>query len=1561
MSSSRAVHPAYVPMFQATGVELSCWAYVYTPRPQLKTQTQKTKKTKKTKNQKSTMPECKQNEKKSFPNLITAQGSTIRIYEYSPKHDSGSSSGIDLDEKTKNYAQHDHDRKQGSLYLIKMYQVAGIICTLDTLPNARSFTSKKHDLYVLFDGLLIGFAGNPRLAIVYPNLVSSSSSTIDGKNRHNHCNHYHHNKHAMDILQPSSIIDLSSALMDRCKGATSPLDQDISVAVCCDYPQYDIDNENGCDAEDKKRNSNFIKDDGDEFNDMKQQQINSNIGIEKLGGKPIIAAIILGGGVCLAAFAFVKGVIPKEEMINYDNENYIDEGSSSDNDKDDDKDEIIRNRSNENNNIEQKYDKNDNDHNENVKQEIGNNKFLDQDWWYYASEPYLIDLHALSRSIASFRQSSSPHSSNHSTNVSLLSSKYGNLRDKSQKDQIIGTGISSESNENTSFCSTWGDILSISFLSKYSSPTLAVLHTSALSMSSSSSYSGNTSGSSGVNANITSNNGIWAGRISKSSAYKHSCTVTALSISVEQSRSVVIWSSLEGTCPCDSRFIKAIPNRGGCCVISPNGILYIPHGGESGDGGRGKTTTSTKRFSASAPVLACNGFAHTTIAAVKYPNPKPLPLLDIHIDGCRMEFINENVALLVNRDGRVYSFEIHTSDSFNKIYDKNSYENNNESVILSCSPLPYRMEQGASSTLSVCPLWKSSSFPSINQTKVPHENIKKDPCIDFQGIGVVFCGSQFGDSVLFAYHYVHMKLEHSLSSTSSLVRSNNTGQIGPDAQKGTKRKLSEVEKIESGNSESNEGNNALNKDVHIKQEDVAQDATKPPSAVLSSAIPEKVHSIENEDISVMHTDKNKNDLHRDMDLKMDLEMDEETLLQKEDMELYEGYTTSESPHHYSNSDDDSCSSYDINDLLSKARLNVPNSSSSSADNGTKFKPHYHRPTIQMLTIFPTLTTLHTLSAPGPLGPSCRGPSYLGGEEILLMPCGYGPSGAVLMMHSVTDGRNIKNEIDVRGITYGWFFRKLRLMLFAMNGDLDGRRGLIMKWNFSGEDTYSNNVNCDTNMSSEKTEFLQEIDLTKWCHKADDECRENKLILSSQNVIENTHILATHEWALQSNTYLVIVVKETINLQSDEKFVIYIMIKVDNENTIELRIVHSHTLCMAENTIISITKIEEFDEILYLGCIWSDGQATVITIANIEKDKQGLSSKWEIKESLVPGASQENGVVTAMDIFTVFGQEFFKSSFENDENMEYINEKMTSADAHKSYDCSSNSTDSTKKNFSILDTTKEEFFDAEDLELYGIRTKSFTPLKQDSIDATEARRENLYIAICRSGNELQIYNSSLSKIEWEAHGCGQGLQLLSPIVKSAQKTESKAFVKEVRFFYCGPYSIPSSSDISRSLCCAVLTEYNDLHVYKVIRHDQTHLFRACIGNIITRTSFEEKRYRSKLARKGMLPKDLKEPTGKFKYNQLHKFSNISQNSGLFVAVSRPLWILYNENQVVGLHHKMRHAAPSGCNDTLVSVFIEISDKIVDDKMNLVSGQFRIILMFSFFHIMKFPWLILDTYD
>jgi hypothetical protein len=133
-----------------------------------------------------------------------------------------------------------------------------------------SRSSRESDSY---DGLLLGFAGHPRLSLVYPSSPMVGGGTSSGVGQGG-------------VLLASSIIDLTSALMERSMGGTSFLEQDMIVTVSTSATTSATAESSSTATTD---NANVMDEDD-----------------------PPCVSVVLGGGVAIASFSLPKGPRPCE-------------------------------------------------------------------------------------------------------------------------------------------------------------------------------------------------------------------------------------------------------------------------------------------------------------------------------------------------------------------------------------------------------------------------------------------------------------------------------------------------------------------------------------------------------------------------------------------------------------------------------------------------------------------------------------------------------------------------------------------------------------------------------------------------------------------------------------------------------------------------------------------------------------------------------------------------------------------------------------------------------------------------------------------------------------------------------------------------------------------------------------------------------------------------------------------------------------------------------------------------------------------------------------------------
>ena len=584
------VHPALLSTFgpgRGSGsCEFSAWAYLTRPRPA---------------QQKQNHDGCGSGGDRDakLPNLVTAHANSLRIYTVLPN--------------------------AGTLALTAVYDnLAGTICSLDVIPYATSsggFAGKRDDDNPFevfegesssFDGLLLGFAGHPRLSLVYPSApmldaADGTSSVGTG-----------------GVLLASSIIDLTPVLNEHSMGGTSYIEQDIVVTVNAgSTSEYNID--------------------------------------------PTVS-VVLGGGIAVASFSLSKGKRPRE-------------GSSP------------------------------------------SMNSSSSSWWRVASEPHTLPLASLASKVRDDFGDANKFS---------VASANATRGGRGQSGAAVGTG--------PCLGHGFGDILDLAFLSGFTEATLLVLH-----------------------SNPKRGGGRpWAGRLGRTAEVplssgddvdedegdatipdtvatgtKYGLSLTAISLSVEQKRSVVLWSLLDAL-PADAWRLVPHP-KDGVLVWGVNSIVYASSLGKI------KCALATNGF---AKIGCPNGLLPSSslrsTGVHMEPNPSPLPKLSLQLEGAQVEFVSENIALVCLGNGSLHSLEFHhTAKSFSPI-------------VMSLSPLCHRVGGlGVASCLSI--LATSDHTNNVKKFLQSHQNLggkedgKNSSDADIGLSGVLFLGSRMGDCSLLAF------------------------------------------------------------------------------------------------------------------------------------------------------------------------------------------------------------------------------------------------------------------------------------------------------------------------------------------------------------------------------------------------------------------------------------------------------------------------------------------------------------------------------------------------------------------------------------------------------------------------------------------------------------------------------------------------------------------------------------------------------------------------------------------------------------------------------------------
>lgn len=185
--------------------------------------------------------------------------------------------------------------------------------------------------------------------------------------------------------------------------------------------------------------------------------------------------------------------------------------------------------------------------------------------------------------------------------------------------------------------------------------------------------------------------------------------------------------------------------------------------------------------------------------------------------------------------------------------------------------------------------------------------------------------------------------------------------------------------------------------------------------------------------------------------------------------------------------------------------------------------------------------------------------------------------------------------------------------------------------------------------------------------------------------------------------------------------------------------------------------------------------------------------------------------------------------------------------------------------------------------------------------------------------------------WEAKGCGYGESFLSPKFQPNKTPNSDFCVKEIRAFIAGPLI---GGNGTRRLCLVLRNVKGDVHLYSASNGIASIAFcRENIGKVC-RASIESEKHILKLKRKGMIKVDDVDYDDKgFQYNTLHRFKNISGNSGLFSAGAKPLWFVAERGSPMILQQRLRFAAAgsprpvtSFCVDSGTGSFLTIHERI-----------------------------------
>ena len=564
-----------------------------------------------------------------------------------------------------------------------------------------------------------------------------------------------------------------------------------------------------------------------------------------------------------------------------------------------------------------------------------------------------------------------------------------------------------------------------------------------------------------------------------------------------------------------------------------------------------------------------------------------------------------------------------------------------------------------------------------------------------------------------------------------------------------------------------------------------------------------------------------------------------------------------------------------------------------------------RQRMSQFSVIKVLRPLDSLAHLGPLGPSCEGPvsrvpRYLLAENdavvgapqqsapivsapAVIFPSGFGSSGG-LAVATVPgrDDRMILAEEDCFNVDSIFSLPRMGIVLLAMSDKAGGGiRALRLQEPSTTRECHE----------------LKEVNVTAW--SGGEEFSAAASVFES-TLLQSVEVSAT-SFAVLTRTTMV-----------GGSFTYVVAIFTERNEILEL--VHEHVIDGVENDAIvqvrSFTKANGDDSAVFVfGCTWSSGRASILSF-----DLNGISSSFTFDVPLAeedPMETDEESEdvkvfyrlqrAVALDIFQA-PRKFFQTHGKTlDPTRTEIRRRTTSGIS--------------------------SYFDDDDDELY---TSTITPnssrFNERQRQTTDNNSDEIvtFVALCRQSGVLEVYEYFFKsdidqvKLHWSANGCGHGVQALQDHPHSAPgirlPRSHMISAREITFFWCGPsvYGLNATVSSGRTFCLALETSSGDLELYTMDRQSRFSkgpTFRRHPLRCATRPSQEQIKYNTKLVRKGIAAKQTITESS-FWYNILHPFCGLSGQDGLFVACTRPVWIVAERGRPTTILHRMRHAAPAG---------------------------------------------------
>jgi len=1030
---------------------------------------------------------------------------------------------------------------------------------------------------------------------------------------------------------------------------------------------------------------------------------------------------------------------------------------------------------------------------------------------WFALEPYILPLHALSRQLPHLRNSAA--SEQDTTNNNNAAMAGGNNPNNPNNP----TANTTENNANQPMATGWGDMIHATFLSGYLEPVLLILHTAA-------------------------GGRPWAGRWARENTSGPPPTfVTALSVGVAHRRAALLWS-LPATV--DAQTLQPLPNGTSCLVVGTNIIMSIQAGKIH-------------------QILAVNGWAHTTCPATLKPQLQPnAPMkLALQLDGCQICVLHARACLVVLRRGQVYLLQKTMTSSNSSgpcwsLFPTGQSLASTMGEVAQLQSWPFQQQQQQQQQHAAL----SSSSSSVIKKEEKDDNGNDTNSLSSTRTGLVFAGSRLGDSLLLSYAVDTIQLPY--------------GEIHP-------------------------------------MEDDNHDEGEAPSPLADELLQLKPTNGEDEEILVK---------------------EEEALYAPPPDENNNSSNNNASVNIVAPSDDDDD---DEND-----------------DETWKFESSKNkRRRLTKCCVLRELTPLDRIVSLGPVGASCEGPlastpalaaadtiiptantgsgssnnskpDVSFGSSAFIFPCGFGSSGGLALVTTPgRDDRTILAEKDCLNVQCIFSLPASELVLLGMIPTADGRGGIkLLRQTIQSDEKSSGGPSSSNEQWTEVEEWTDPRD-------------ETMNVISTSSILLNAH-----------------------EMGRDGTFCLLVQDMDPHDGSLSWRIVMARwnsdlTRCdFLDDFNVNVEEPGEFlkasspfasfavdgDDQCGIACRWSSGRVSLVLIAKtgvkcIVNAPPSLHS--DVTMSDKSATQQEGEAAIIEDEETMRIQEFYSSTdivaadlFRAPPELLKIQE-TNEATAEKE-----EAETRVENSETVTSSLIRPDFDEDDIFLYGLAAPAQSHNEDEAPSAKRTDHSttlSTFLALFRKSGMLELYEVNEGNGElvrcWICNGGERGQHCLQPGKTVAPLPFPRSHfvtVEEIRFFMCGP-SISSDGDSEtslRSLSMALKTSNDDLFLYTVKSEgnglscvlERESIFSQC------RKTREQTRHRTKLIKKGIIPKDAM-ALDSYEHNNFFRFSNLSGQDGLFAALPQPKWIVSDRGRPTVLVHRTRHSAPAGGKSSPVMGF------------------------------------------